>query len=470
MTRAALPSLRMVCLGCRTEYSGNRSICSKDSALLVPLDKDALVGQKLGAHYEVLDLLGYGATSTVYKAKHELMERTAAIKVQAQHLIHDEASLKRLKREVAALTMMNHKNVVTLYDCGFTATEQPYIVLEYLQGSTLEDWIDLRGSLPTNIAIPIFIQICDALEHAHRLGIIHQDLKPGNVVIVGKDNELQVKLVDFGIARFLGWASTAAQSLTPADGSNKIVGTPLYMSPEHVHAGTTDNRSDVYSLGLIMYQAMTGVLPLTGSTLLDIIRAHVKEMPKSFKAVRPDLNIPPLYEAIIFKALQKKPEDRFASMSKLKEALEQVGQERHSVDKEIGVLIVDDVEGMSILIKRMMKGHFTILGEASNGNEALEKVAQMHPQIVIMDIGMPGLDGLSATAKIKEQYPETKVLMITSHDSQADVRKAMTAKADGYLVKQVDEKKLHAAIRTVATGATWLDEGLALRIFESTNS
>lgn len=233
MKRKDSSSFRTICVSCSEEFSGSRSICPRDGAFLVPVQEDPLIGQRLGHHYIVHDLLGYGGRSVVYKASHDLMERSVAIKMLSAHLLHDEASKLRLQREATAISMFDHQNLVRLYDCGFAESGQPYLVLDYLPGATLADLIAERGGVPVNRALPIFLAVCDALEHAHRHGVIHRDLKPGNIVLAGEDGAETVKIVDFGAVKFMPWAQVRSNLAT---GDDVLVGTPLYMSLEHAQS------------------------------------------------------------------------------------------------------------------------------------------------------------------------------------------------------------------------------------------
>jgi serine/threonine protein kinase len=213
---------------------------------------------------------------TVYKADDLQLNRTVAIKVLHERLIRDKSALFRFDREARAISALEHPNIVRIYSFDLVGSK-PYMVTEYLEGISLSELLRRKGPLRKEQAIPIFLQICDALSHAHAAGIIHRDLKPSNVMLVGP--EQTVKVVDFGIASIRGSSKDAMQKLTQ---SSVVLGTPLYISPEQCRGEAADARSDLYSLGCLMYETLSGSPPFQASTALAVLQKHASEpMPES---------------------------------------------------------------------------------------------------------------------------------------------------------------------------------------------
>ncbi len=288
------------------------------NAVLSQPIKDPLVGTKLaGGRYEILEVLGEGGMSVVYKAKQELVDRIVAIKTLKLQLLTDPMLIKRFDREVKTLSRLNHPNIVTVYDCIVSETGQPYFVMDYLQGHSLQDLLLTDERLSPRRARNIFVQVCNAVEHAHRNGIVHRDLKPANIMLTDISGQEFVKVVDFGLAKI----GEDAQRLTQ---TGELWGSPLYMSPEQCSGYTMDARSDIYSLGAVMYEALTGHVPFRGTSFLDTISKQVAGVPPKFSEVAPALAIPAEIERIVMRALEKNPDQRYQSMVELKDVIERV--------------------------------------------------------------------------------------------------------------------------------------------------
>ena len=312
---------KKVCPVCKREFPANQAVCPTDKSMLMYVQKDELLGTVLNDRYRVLVEVGRGGMSIVYKGVHEMMDRTVAIKMlQSQH-VTDQLSIKRFQQEAQAASHLQHPNIITVYDCGVVATGQPYIVMDFLEGDSLTDEIEKTNHLPYQRVVPIFVMACEALEHAHQKGVIHRDLKSSNIMLVEVEGKKDfVKVVDFGIAKLTNASGKVAQNLTQ---TGEIFGSPIYMSPEQCLGQNLDSRSDIYSMGAMMYEALTGLPPLMGDTIYATMKMHVSQMPESFSKARPDLKIPEPVERIAFKALAKKPEQRFQSMQEFRDALDQ---------------------------------------------------------------------------------------------------------------------------------------------------
>lgn len=309
---------RKVCIECHRQFTGIVAACPHDGTLLVSVVQDPLIGTILAGNYEILSVLGQGGMGVVYKARHALMDRIVAIKMLQAQLITDSMSVKRFQHESKAASRINHPNVISVYDFGISPTGQPYIVMDYLEGTPLSDEIKREGQIGVERTIKIMAQACDALEHAHKQGVIHRDLKPSNIVLINFDGDKDfVKVVDFGVAKLL--TGTESQKLTQV---GEVCGSPVYMSPEQCKGLDLDNRSDVYSMAIVVYEALTGRLPILGKTMVETMFEHVSSPPKTIAEARPDLYIPERLEAVIMKALSKDPKDRHQSMDHLRADLE----------------------------------------------------------------------------------------------------------------------------------------------------
>jgi serine/threonine protein kinase len=306
-----------VCIQCSRKFGGGETACPHDGTLLVALMQDPLIGSTLAGNYQIQSLLGTGGMGVVYKARHGLMDRIVAIKMLQAQLVSDSLSVARFHQESKAASRINHPNVITIHDFGISAQGLPYIVMDYLNGEPLSDAIRESGQISVDRTLKIAMQTCDALAQAHKQGVVHRDLKPGNIVLTTfNEDKDYVKVVDFGVAKLM---NQDGQRLTQA---GEVCGSPVYMSPEQCMGQELDARSDIYSMGIVLYETLTGKLPILGKTMVDTMSKHCSEMPPSFKVSRPDLYIPERLEAIVFKALAKDPADRQQSMDELKSDLE----------------------------------------------------------------------------------------------------------------------------------------------------
>lgn len=278
----------------------------------------ARIGMILDNRYELQKLLGHGGMGAVYKARHIEIDRAVAIKMLLPEVADDPEMCKRFLREAKASGKINHPNVVQLTDYGQGPEGEAFIVIEYLDGVGLDQLIDQQDHLEPHRAVDIFAQICDGVGNAHAKGIIHRDLKPSNVMLVNYDgNPDFVKVVDFGLAKALDPAEES-QKLT---NSGEIFGSPIYMAPEQCLGHQLDSRSDIYALGILMYECLTGKVPFLGAVFAETIARQMNEIPKSFAEIRPDLEIPESLELVVMKALSKNPEERQSSMQELKDEL-----------------------------------------------------------------------------------------------------------------------------------------------------
>jgi len=319
-----------ICPNCQQNVDIPNSACSHKTGELVVREEDPLVGTVFADRYEILRLIGDGGMGKVYKARHQLMKRHVAIKVLHPELVADHSTLKRFQREAESASRLNHPNVVTVHDFGLTPTA--FLVMDYLEGVSLEDLLETSNHLDFERSLRIFVQICSGLAHAHQNSIIHRDLKPSNIMLVNTDAQQElVKIVDFGIAKVI-LQNEVDNELTA---KGEVIGSPYYMSPEQCHGTGMDTFSDIYSLGCVMYRTLTGFQPVGGLNIMQCMYNHVYSTPEIFKNICSELDLPEAAEAIIYKAMAKEQQARFKSMLELKEALEALQQKSPSKVEDI---------------------------------------------------------------------------------------------------------------------------------------
>ncbi len=274
-------------------------------------------GTIFAGHYEILGVLGHGGMSTVYKARHLLVDSVRALKVIRSDQTDNSKVFGRFQQEGKAALALEHPNIVRVYEFGIEPTlQKPFLVMDYVEGKTLSATLSDEGALTTERACRLISQVCEGLQEAHSKGVIHRDIKPGNIILtrdsIGTET---VKIVDFGIAKMIG--PDDAQNLTQ---TGEVFGTPLYMSPEQCLGQKVDTRSDLYSLGCVLYECLAGKPPFVGSSSLETIMMHVNGALPAF-----DGKISVQLKSLVLKSLSKKPEERFQCASDLAEALTQDG-------------------------------------------------------------------------------------------------------------------------------------------------
>jgi len=268
---------------------------------------DTLIGTLFDGRYQVVRKLGAGGMANVYLAEDQELGRRVAIKILNDRHANDEQFVERFRREAKNAAALSHPNIVSIYDRG-EAEGTYYIAMEFLEGRSLKELIVQRGPAPVTVSVEYARQILSALRFAHRHGIVHRDIKPHNVLV---DSEGRVKVTDFGIAR------AGVSEMTEA---GSIVGTAQYLSPEQARGTDVDQRSDLYSLGIVLYELLTGTLPFTGDTPVEIAMKHLSTVPEAPSARRPE--VPRDLDLIVTRALAKDPRDRYQSAEEMEADLE----------------------------------------------------------------------------------------------------------------------------------------------------
>src|SRR6266513_2891745 len=256
---------------------------------------DTLIGTVFDGRYRIVRKLGTGGMANVYLAEDQELGRRVAIKVLDDRHASDDQFVERFRREAKAAAALSHPNIVSIYDRGETDGTY-YIAMEYLDGPNLKELVR-QGTPSIRTAITYGREILSALRIAHRRGLVHRDIKPHNILI---DAEGRLKVTDFGIAR------SGPSQMTEA---GSIIGTAQYLSPEQARGAPVDQRSDLYSVGVVLYELLTGAVPFTGSTPLEIAMKHLSEVPKPPSRLRPD--VPPDLDRVVLRALAKNPDERY---------------------------------------------------------------------------------------------------------------------------------------------------------------
>ena len=266
-----------------------------------------MVGRVLGGRYALGERLGGGGTAFVYKGRDSLLNRTVAVKVLNTQLTSDEDFVAKFRREAQAAASLSNPHIVGIYDVGQDG-DIYYIVMEYVEGKTLKHHITDKGPLDMSQALDVAMQIAEGLRHAHRHGVVHRDIKPHNILLT---RDGQAKVADFGIAR-----ATTSSTLTQ---SGSLMGSVHYLSPEQARGGFTNERSDIYSLGVVLYEMITGQVPFTGDNVFSIGLKHLQESPRPPRELNKDID--PRLEAIVLKAMSKEQGARFSSADEMLNAL-----------------------------------------------------------------------------------------------------------------------------------------------------
>ncbi len=306
------------CPTCNTQFDRGEQFCPLDGSPLSGEKRagtDPFLGRVLQGRYRLTDRLGQGGMGTVYRAVHTLMDKPLAVKILRGELATDADAVARFHREARSASRLDHDHCIRVNDFGQTEDGLLYLAMELLEGRSLGHRI-AEARVSVDEAARTAHAIALALEHAHEAGVIHRDLKPDNVFLAQRSRGREiVKVLDFGLAK-LASDSGKSRSIT-RDGT--IFGTPEYMAPEQAQGEALDNRTDLYSLGVLLYRLATGELPFRGDTFVAVLTKHVRERPRPPREVDPA--IPPVLETIILRCMEKQARDRYASASEVAAAL-----------------------------------------------------------------------------------------------------------------------------------------------------
>ena len=271
---------------------------------------DNYVGKRLDGRYEIQEIVGVGGMSVVYKAYDNVDDRVVAVKILKDEFLTNDDFVRRFKNESKAIALLSHPNIVKVYDVSFGEKLQ-YIVMEYVDGITLKEYIQKQGAITWNDALFFTTQILKALQHAHDKGIVHRDIKPQNIILLPNGN---IKVADFGIARF---SRSETRTLT-----DTAIGSVHYISPEQAKGEFTDEKADIYSVGVVLYEMLAGKVPFEAESAVSVALMQLQNNAKRLTEINPD--IPLGLEQICIHAMQKDPKDRYQSATEMLLDVEEV--------------------------------------------------------------------------------------------------------------------------------------------------
>ena len=291
----------------------------RETAVYSPPPADPLQGQVLGDRYRLVSVLGEGGMGTVYLAEHVAIGKQLAVKVLASEFAQQDTYRRRFLREAQAISQIAHENVVDVTDFGVAPNGSLYLVMELLQGENLADTLQTDGALSWARAKSMILQVCRALHAAHDKGILHRDIKPENCFRIKRGaNRDFIKVLDFGLAKILGTQTGIETSLT---GTGRVIGTAEYMSPEQIRGEKLDPRSDIYSVGVVLYEMMTGCVPFAADHYTLVLDQQLHAQPVPPRQVNPAGDISPELEHAILRAIEKDPARRYQSIREMAESL-----------------------------------------------------------------------------------------------------------------------------------------------------
>ena len=398
------------------------------------------------AHYRVISRLGEGGMGAVYLADDTRLGRRVALKVLPSEVAADPDSMNRFVQEAKLASALTHPNVAYIYEIGQDHGLW-YLSMEYVEGEPLSKRIQ-EGPLKPGEVIEIGIQVADALDDAHSKGIVHRDIKPANLMLTPRRH---VKVLDFGLAKLERSAAKTddTQVLTNA---GMVLGTAAYMSPEQVLGKDVDHRSDIFSLGVALYEAATGRLPFSGGNATETMARILHNQPDGM--ARFNYDVPEELDRVVRKCLEKDRERRYQSardlMVDLKNLQRDSGAEKtvdadssKNVRRRISAIIVDDEELARSLLREYIEssGDVEVLAECANGFEAVKAISEQKPDLVFLDVQMPKLDGFEVLQLIPN---DVAVIFVTAFDQYA--MKAFDAHAVDYLLKPFSLDRFQKAL------------------------
>ena len=407
---------------------------------------DSLPADTRIAHYRVISELGRGGMGAVYRADDTRLGRQVALKILPPDLAHDPERMQRFVQEARLASSLTHPNVATIYEIG---QDQGYwfLAMELIEGRPLSEKIQL-GPLGFPEIVRIASQVADALDDAHSKGIVHRDIKPANLMLTPRGH---VKVLDFGLAKLEPGAAREDTQLMTSAGI--VMGTAAYMSPEQALGRTVDHRTDLFSLGVALYEMATGRLPFPGQNAQETIVSILNTQPAPI--ARLNYEAPPEFEHVVRKCLEKEPERRYQSARELLVDLRNLERDSNPpgaapssgiagrVGGKLRAAIVDDEELARALLREYLQSNpeIEIVAECSNGFEAVKAITEHKPDLVFLDVQMPKLDGFEVLELIDRSIA---VIFVTAYDQYA--MRAFDAHAVDYLLKPFSLERLEKSV------------------------
>ena len=425
-----------------------------------------MIGQTLLNRYHISAHLGDGSTATVYRAVDTRLGRQVALKILLPHV--RSTTRTRFFQEAHSAAQLNHPNIMSIYDM-VEDHDQPFLVVEYVEGVSLTEYIP---SSPERV-VKLGYQIAMALSYAHERDIIHRDIKPANIQVTP---DMQVKIMDLGLA--------LPREATRVTADGMIIGTPAYLSPEQAQGHKLDHRTDIYSLGIVLYEMITGQLPFDASEISALLLQQVKQPPPPPRLLQPAM--PVSLEKVILKALEKDVATRFQSCRIFAEALQdsllaEIPPDAPTSMKKpegmlaaltppprpaIRLILADDhrVLRKALVGALETRSEFVVIAEAADGDGALRQTLALMPDVLLLDLNMPGRGGLDVLPELRAQAPGVKVLVLTGREESGYIVRALRAGANGYILKSSDEEELVEAIIKVSRGHLVLGRGVTEKV------
>ena len=415
--------------------------------------QESLAAGAVLAHYRIVSRLGAGGMGEVYLAQDLNLDRPVALKILPPEVAHDPERMRRFIQEAKTASALSHPNVAHVFEIG-EADGVTFLAMEYIDGQTLNARIGTTP-LPLDEAVDIAIQVADALDAAHAKGIVHRDIKPANIMITPRGH---VSVLDFGLAKMkppgVGSGSTASRAATEfLTDPGMVMGTVQYMSPEQALGREADSRSDLFSLGVVLYEMATGRLPFSGVSATELLLQIVRAQPEAM--ARFNYEVPPELERIVRKCLEKDRDRRYQSARDLLIDLKNLQRDVEPAvagaktgatrvrAAQIGAVIIDDEELARALVREMLRTHpdVRVLAECANGFEAVKAVSELKPDLLFLDIQMPKLDGFEVLELVGR---DVAVIFTTAYDSYA--MRAFDAHAVDYLLKPFSAERFSKAL------------------------
>jgi serine/threonine protein kinase len=396
-------------------------------------------GTTIGDAYRVERLLGTGAMGVVVLARDIVLERDVAIKIVRRDLLDSDELRGRFLAEARAMARVNHPHVLQIHAFG-EFDGAPYFVMELVKGQTVEEWVATGGGSPPDIdlALRILGETCDGAEAIHLARTVHRDLKPSNLLL---DASFHVRVADLGLANILRGK---------IDPRNEIVGTPAYLAPEvalqHEVAPALMPRADVYSLGCIAYELLTGRPPFDGPSMVALMLKHTIEEPPRPSLLRPDLA--PEFDTAILRALAKDPAERTPSADAFKRDLMAA---RDRTSEPVRILVAEDDADFAGALEVMLAREFpyAMIECVSDGRSALDAFDRRRHSVAILDLRMPIIDGMELTGllRARDDASLTPIIVLTASGGPPEWKRLAAMGADGFLVKPVDLRDVVTLVR-----------------------